>query len=190
MAVKTFTTGEVLTAADTNTYLANSGLVYIAQTVAGSGAATITLDNIFTATYNAYKIIASGGTTSSTNAFTMQLLDNTGAAVTTGYYETFIYSAYSGTTVLAANGNNIANFQRFGGAIATSGAYGSCEIINPFAATPTLYYSSPRIDAAGGNAGYSAGQQSSASSMRGVRITPSAGTVTGVTLTAYGYRLG
>jgi hypothetical protein len=29
MAIKTFTTGEVLTAADTNTYLANSGLVYV-----------------------------------------------------------------------------------------------------------------------------------------------------------------
>ncbi len=29
MAVKTFTTGEVLTAADTNTYLNNGGLVYI-----------------------------------------------------------------------------------------------------------------------------------------------------------------
>jgi hypothetical protein len=27
MAIKTFTTGEVLTAADTNTYLANSGLI-------------------------------------------------------------------------------------------------------------------------------------------------------------------
>jgi hypothetical protein len=28
MAIKTFTTGEVLTASDTNTYLANSGLVF------------------------------------------------------------------------------------------------------------------------------------------------------------------
>ena len=31
MAIKTFTSGAVLTAADTNTYLTNSGLVYIAQ---------------------------------------------------------------------------------------------------------------------------------------------------------------
>jgi hypothetical protein len=29
MAIKTFTTGEVLTASDTNTYLANAGLVFV-----------------------------------------------------------------------------------------------------------------------------------------------------------------
>ena len=31
MAIKTFTTGEVLTASDTNTYLNNGGLVFINQ---------------------------------------------------------------------------------------------------------------------------------------------------------------
>jgi hypothetical protein len=35
MAIKTFTTGEVLTASDTNTYLANSGLVVMGATVTG-----------------------------------------------------------------------------------------------------------------------------------------------------------
>ena len=43
MAIKTFTTGEVLTAADTNTYLANSGLVYVASgTVAANTALNFT----------------------------------------------------------------------------------------------------------------------------------------------------
>jgi hypothetical protein len=37
MAIKTFTTGEVLTASDTNTYLANSGLVYVKSQTIGSG---------------------------------------------------------------------------------------------------------------------------------------------------------
>jgi len=31
MAIKTFTTGEVLTAADTNTYLTNSGFQYVSS---------------------------------------------------------------------------------------------------------------------------------------------------------------
>ena len=35
MAVKTFSTGEVLTASDTNTYLNNGGLVYITSTIFG-----------------------------------------------------------------------------------------------------------------------------------------------------------
>ena len=57
MAIKTFTTGEVLTAADTNTYLANSGLVYVA-----GGALSSTSTNFagcFSATYENYRIVVS-----------------------------------------------------------------------------------------------------------------------------------
>jgi hypothetical protein len=52
MAIKTFTTGEVLTAADTNTYLANSGLVYVSAIT--TTAATVFLDGVFTSTYENY----------------------------------------------------------------------------------------------------------------------------------------
>jgi hypothetical protein len=56
MAIKTFTTGEVLTASDTNTYLANSGLVYITQ---GTVTANTTLNftSIFTSAYDNYKVV-------------------------------------------------------------------------------------------------------------------------------------
>jgi hypothetical protein len=55
MAIKTFTTGEVLTASDTNTYLANAGLVYITSTaVSGS---TVTVSNCFDSTYDWYKVV-------------------------------------------------------------------------------------------------------------------------------------
>jgi len=53
MAIKTFTTGEVLTASDTNTYLANSGLVYITEAAISATA----LDGIFTSTYDDYRIV-------------------------------------------------------------------------------------------------------------------------------------
>lgn len=56
MAVKTFTTGEVLTASDTNTYLANAGLVYITGGIA-SGATTLNVDNCFTTTYDNYRLV-------------------------------------------------------------------------------------------------------------------------------------
>jgi hypothetical protein len=55
MAIKTFTTGEVLTAADTNTYLANSGLVYITGTTF-SNVASVTLQNCFSSTYDNYHL--------------------------------------------------------------------------------------------------------------------------------------
>jgi len=55
MAVKTFTTGEVLTAADTNTYLANSGLVY----VSGASFTNATSVDItgFSTTYAMYRVM-------------------------------------------------------------------------------------------------------------------------------------
>lgn len=56
MAVKTFTTGEVLTAADTNTYLNNGGLVYISATNIGTTVASVVVSNAFSSTYEAYLI--------------------------------------------------------------------------------------------------------------------------------------
>ena len=55
MAIKTFTTGEVLTAADTNTYLSNSGLVYVTSSSL-SGSST-TISNCFSSTYDNYLIV-------------------------------------------------------------------------------------------------------------------------------------
>ena len=56
MAIKTFTTGEVLTASDTNTYLANSGLVYVASgTVSANTALNFT--SIFTDAFVNYRVV-------------------------------------------------------------------------------------------------------------------------------------
>lgn len=52
MAIKTFTTGEVLTASDTNTYLANSGLVFVKSQTIGSAVTSVTVSDAFSATYD------------------------------------------------------------------------------------------------------------------------------------------
>ena len=57
MAIKTFTTGEVLTASDTNTYLANSGLVFISNTAITAGASSVVVSNCFNSSYDRYKIV-------------------------------------------------------------------------------------------------------------------------------------
>ena len=56
MAIKTFSSGEVLTASDTNTYLNNGGLVYIAG---GSATNTSALDvnSVFSSTYDNYRVV-------------------------------------------------------------------------------------------------------------------------------------
>jgi hypothetical protein len=65
MAIKTFTTGEVLTASDTNTYLANSGLVYIKSQTIREQLQVFRMTVAFSSdTYDNYKIlICNGGST-------------------------------------------------------------------------------------------------------------------------------
>lgn len=57
MAIKTFSSGEVLTAADTNTYLTNSGLVFITEAQATNGASSLSINNCFSLTYQNYRIV-------------------------------------------------------------------------------------------------------------------------------------
>lgn len=74
MAIKTFTAGSVLTASDTNTYLANSGLVYIASGTATSGS-IIDILGCFTSTYDSYKVVISDlRTTGGVTDVNLQLL--------------------------------------------------------------------------------------------------------------------
>ena len=56
MAIKTFTTGEVLTASDTNTYLANAGLVYVKETTV-TNASQIDVTSCFSASCTNYRIV-------------------------------------------------------------------------------------------------------------------------------------
>jgi len=80
MSIKTFTTGEVLTAADTNSYLANSGLVYI-STTSFSGSTVAQFQSCFTSTYTNYRAIVSI-TSGAGNACYLRFL--VGATVQTG----------------------------------------------------------------------------------------------------------
>lgn len=103
MAIKTFTTGEVLTAADTNTYLANSGLVYVAG---GSFAAAANVDITgFSTTYEYYRLELKVKQTAGGSNISAQLYN--GATVrNTGYYGSSFFSMYNGTSgVLTANNN-------------------------------------------------------------------------------------
>lgn len=82
MAVKTFTSGAVLTASDTNTYLNNGGLVYIGST-SYTNATAVNVNNVFTSTYRNYLIVGSHNPSASLDGFRMRLrasgTDQTGA---------------------------------------------------------------------------------------------------------------
>ena len=129
MAVKTFTTGEVLTASDTNTYLANAGLVYVTH-FTGTNSASIAVDNCFSSTYDNYLLVIQSMTAHTGGAIPQVQFRYAGPSTQiTGYYSGIAAGDYLGANVNrnvnngaigyigyacdnAANGNGIVNFAR------------------------------------------------------------------------------
>lgn len=109
MAVKTFTSGEVLTAADTNTYLTNSGLVYVSSG-SFSNAATADITG-FTSTYKAYRVVIAPYRHTGTGAtnVTATLRTSSGAA-SGGYYGASWYVSYNGGSGAQHGRNNGTDF--------------------------------------------------------------------------------
>ena len=181
MAIKTFTTGEVLTASDTNTYLNNGGLVYIKQQTVGSAVSSVTVSSAFSATYDNYKIIYSGGTASSLNTLGMTI-----GGSTTGYYSIVHYSTYSTPTTLIGEGNNNTASWSYVGYGSSNYTSVSIDLINPFAALYTTYGAAawPAVTVSG----TSAGIHQVATSYTSFAITSVSGTISGGTIYVYGYR--
>lgn len=180
MAIKTFTTGEVLTASDTNTYLANAGLVYVTSTTVGSAVSSVTISNCFSSTYDNYRILVNGGTASANNNLIMTL---NGAA--TGYYGALIYGLSTGTAPLLAAANNAASWPFMGYHTTGSGIITAIELLGPNLAKQTVissvYYNT------GGNGTFT-GTLDNTTQHTGFTLTPTTGTLTGGTITVYGYR--
>jgi hypothetical protein len=180
MAIKTFATGEVLTASDTNTYLANSGLVYVTSTTVGSAVSSVTIQNCFNTSFDAYKCVLSNVDGSAgTSAIVLQLVDSGGTAATTNYSQTGIYLTYASTTV---NGLNASVWDMGLSATNYGGAF---ELFNPFLSVSTYYNV---ISADDTYLRVYGGKHTTASSYTGIKLAPNSGTMTGGTITVYGYR--
>ena len=185
MAIKTFTTGEVLTASDTNTYLANSGLVYVTSATVGTGVSTITFNNCFTSTYDAYKIVYSGGKTSANTAISMKLRkSNTNSD--TGYYGVLSYGNPAGSSIQFASDNNAVSFSWAGGSEGnTAGnAQNNLDLNFPFGTGYTTISNASIIYAA--VVGSYNGIHKVNDSYDGFQFYGA--TFTGGTVTVYGYR--
>ena len=185
MAIKTFNSGEVLTAADTNTYLANSGLVYITSTTVGSAVSSVTVSNCFTSTYDNYKVMFSNiDCTTDGNIFTLQLTTS-GTASTANYVGNTFYVSTGATSGLT-NAGLAASYFEVCSVSNTSTASGMVDIFQPFLAQWTRLMFHPSLDDFYFRFG--AGLHKVTTSYDGFKLALSAGTMTGGTITVYGYR--
>ena len=191
MAIKTFTTGEVLTAADTNTYLANSGLTYVKSQLIGTGVASQVITTCFNGTYDAYRVVISNMTMSSTAQGTSvyaKMHDGTNPASSA-------YN-YGIPRVDLANGAVSAKYgsSQTTGVVIGSGTGDkfatSFDVLNPFIASHTIFGGLTISNDTSGYAGIGAGMHQASTSYTSLQIIPSTGTITGGTIIVYGYRYG
>ena len=185
MAIKTFTTGEVLTAADTNTYLANSGLVYISTT--NISTSTTQFVNAFSSAYTNYRAVFSV-TGSAGNALYMRWL--VGTTVQTGnMISQDVYVPYPANTFNAGGRGD--QYGTFGAVFATYPTSFAVDILNPEVATYSSYISS--IGVVGVSATDSRmimfnGRNIATTQMNGFEITTATAVTLSGTMTLYGYR--
>ena len=186
MSVKTFST-EVLTSADTNTYLTNSGLVYVTSASATSGT-SLSINNCFTSTYSNYRIVISNLVTTGAAAIYFRLRASSADATAADYYYNgFYFATYASTTISGYAGSAITYFDTSTvGDTLASGAI--IEVLQPQVASRTQFGChgfDPRSSTGSGGR-YASGMHNTNNQYDGFTIYNC--TFTSVTATVYGYR--
>jgi hypothetical protein len=187
MAIKTFTTGEVLTASNTNTYLANSGLVYVANGPLAT--ATTNFEGVFTSTFRDYRIIIDSPNFASAGDIYIRML--LGATPnTTSNYAWAYRGLFENNT--SADSNGTANTVGFTGvsnsigAVVLSGL--SMDIYGPQLAQRTLVTSNAiAYSASGFGSRVGMTMHNVTTAFDGIQFLTLGATVTG-NVTIYGYR--
>ena len=185
MAIKTFTAGSVLTASDTNTYLANSGLVYVTQVTVGSGVTTVNITSCFNSTYDNY-LISWANITATANSTVLQgkLLVGTTPNASNWTANTFFLASGG-----AGGFNNVAGTNQalteVGSCDATYKLAGFFNLQSPNLATAS-YIQWSHMDNAYWR--YNAAILRNSTQYDGIQILAGAGTLTGGVITVYGYR--
>ena len=181
----TFTAGSILTAAQMN----GVGLWLVKSQTIGTGVSTVTVTGAFTSDYYAYRVVMSNVTMSST-----------------GYATAMYLKMHDGTNPVSSNYNYgiarvdmaTAGVSGAKDALGTSGiAIGqgtaslfgtSFDVINPNLAAHTLF---PNLSIVNNNIGYmgtGSGMHQAATAYTAFQIIPGTGTLTGGTISIYGYR--
>ena len=171
----TFSSGAVLTAAQMNSV----GLWLVKSQAVGTAVASVTVSSAFSADYDSYRIIYSGGS-GTAGEVKMSL-----GASTASYRSACIYATWAGGTGVFGLDNT------------ASWAVGSCrtlgnsvciDVHRPFSADETWFngtYIGLATDSVSGSLN---GYHSVASSYSSFIFTSSTGTLTGGTIYVYGYK--
>lgn len=183
MAIKTFTAGSVLTASDTNTYLANSGLVYVTSVTVGSGVTGVNVSSVFSSTYSNYLISYENIDSSVDGTGILFRFGTIASPVSTNYKFGGTLTNYATNTTSTTSANNWNNWEVAG--TNTSNTAGQFWVNAPNLATPSNFTSQiVRNDISLQIAGI----QTDLTQHTSFHLFPLSGTLTGGTITVFGVR--
>ena len=147
----------------------------------GSAVSSVTINGAFSATYDNYKIILNGGTSSAQTAISLRL-----GASTSAYYGNYIYGNITDSTPRSAPTSG--SIFTYAGGCDIGLVSANIELTSPFLAKTTSIFAS--MVNYGNNRGTFAGDHEVGASYTDFTLLPSSGTMTGGTIRIYGYNNG
>ena len=157
------------------------GLVLVSATTIGSAVTSVNVTNAFSATYDAYRIIVTGGAGSTSASLRLQL-----GASTASYYDVVLYINSAALTTPLSGGTSNGSLFSFAGSTDTDGHRMALDVLNPFLAKQTSIHGL-RIASTAAYGVY-AGFHNVSTSYSDFTISISTGTMTGGTIRVYGYK--
>jgi hypothetical protein len=183
MAVKTdWTAGEVLTASQTSTYLANAGLDYVTQVTVGEDVTYMSVPSAFSSTWDNYVISCSQITAvSNTTTLSLQFEDSGGTPNTSFYSAVGMSMTWGSTTVTGIAETSWPVLSR-------SSAHNFSGVFDVLAPNLSGYSWMTSVSPGGTVAKFIQGLHTASSSWTRFRLSVDAGTISGGTITVYGRR--
>ncbi len=196
MPVPVFTAGETLDASEMNAVglwrVTNCTVSSVGGTAAtasngvitiGTNNTSVTVNNAFSADFDNYRIVISGGVSSvAAGALNMTL-----GATATGYYRAGAYMLYSGGVITGFNNSNDSSWRGVLEATTTT-LSAFVDLSNPFASKNTVFSNHASAARTDGYSLFMGGYLANTTSYTGFTLTASVGNVTGGTIRVYGYR--
>jgi hypothetical protein len=181
----TFSAGEILTSDvmnDVSTLGNYQGLFHIKTQTVGTAVSSVTVTGAFSADFDNYLILMSGGTGSTAASIGIEI-----GGSTTGYYGFLSYGDSSASTIFGAGRNNQAICNFVGGCLSTGQtAHVRVEVMGPFKAAYTKFANGMYQNS--GAYGTMQGEHRVATSYTSFKLVPESGTITGGSVRVYGYR--
>jgi hypothetical protein len=173
-----YTSGQVVQAVPTGI---NSALVLIKSQTIGTTVSSVEVTGAFSATYDNYKVILSGGVASTAASISLQL-----GSTTTGYYSGYPRVIYSSAAASNLADNNASSFTRYASGN-TNGLAANFELLAPNLASLTIINGQSLTPATSSSGGNGSGFLNDTTSYTAFTFTPASGTLTGGTIKVYGY---